>query len=157
MAEQYGPIGDAWTDGAHPPLPGPGYAFDFATRTACEDFNFWRPGAVKNAATLICDPTNAIATPAGEAASFVDQAIANTPLIKQTGDTPVLLAAADHDGIMPGEANALERSAWREQCGCDVSQFVLKDTGHAFMAHWSLRQWTAKIARWLRQNEQHPR
>ena len=69
---------------------------------------------------------------------------------RRTGDIPVLLAAADHDGIMPGDANALELSAWQEQCGCDVSQFVLTDTGHAFMGHWSLRRWTSEVVGWLR-------
>jgi dienelactone hydrolase len=62
----------------------------------------------------------------------------NTGLIRKTGKIPVLLAGADHDTIMPGDANALELSAWQENCRCDVSQFVLTDTGHAFMAHRSL-------------------
>ncbi|MCK9894201.1 hypothetical protein [Frankia sp. AgB32] len=72
-------------------------------------------------------------------------------LIPRTGAVPVLLAGADHDAIMPGQANALELSAWREHCGCDVSQFVLTDTGHAFQAHRSLDQWTSHVVTWLRQ------
>ena len=150
FTERYGPIGDAWNDGRHLPLAGADYAYDFADRRACEDFNFWRPGAAKTAATVLCDPANAIATPRGETASFLDQAVANATLIPRTGKVPVLLAGADHDGVMPGAANALELSAWKEKCGCDVSQFVLRRTGHAFMGHRSLRRWTAHVTRWLR-------
>jgi pimeloyl-ACP methyl ester carboxylesterase len=152
--ERYGPIGDAWTDGRPPRPPAPtGYRFDDPTRTACEDFNFWRPGAVKAVATAFCDPAEATATPAGETASYVDQALNRNPgLIRRTGGIPVLLAGADHDGIMPANANALELSAWQETCGCPVSQFVLEDTGHAFMGHRSLPRWTAAVVRWLRRN-----
>lgn len=76
----------------------------------------------------------AFATPRGETASFVDQALASTTLIGQPGTIPVLLAGADHDAVMRGDANALELSAWQENCGCDASQFVLENTRHAFMA-----------------------
>jgi pimeloyl-ACP methyl ester carboxylesterase len=152
MDEKYGFIGDAWTDGHARPAP-PGYSDQgLATRTACEDFDLWRPGAVKDVATVLCDPANSTPTPSGETASFVDQAGRNTALIEQTGSVPVLLADADHDGIMPDNANALELSGWRENCRCQVSQFVLKDTGHAFMAHTSLTRWTSKVVTWLRRN-----
>jgi hypothetical protein len=70
--------------------------------------------------------------------------------MQQTGRVPVLLAGADHDDIMPGAANSLELSAWQEHCRCDVSQFVLGDTCHAFMAHTSLATWTNDVARWPR-------
>lgn len=76
----------------------------------------------------------------------------NTALIQRTGKVPVLLAGADHDGIMPGAANALELSAWQEHCHCDVAQFVLRNTGHAFMAHTSLTRWTSNVITWLRRH-----
>ena len=60
---------------------------------------------------------------------------------------------ADHDAIMPADANALERSGWQENCRCDASQFVLKDTGHAFMGHQSLSSWTTHVIRWLRRHD----
>jgi hypothetical protein len=123
------------------------------TRTACEDFDFWRPGAVKDIATSLCDPATFTATPAGETASFIDQALQNTALVQRTGNIPVLLADADHDAVMPGNANALELSAWQENCHCRVSQFSLKDTGHAFMGHPSLETWTTKVVTWLRRNK----
>jgi hypothetical protein len=78
----------------------------------------------------------------------VDQAVANATLIPQTR-IPVLLAGTDNDGVMPGEANTLELAAWQELCDCDVSQFVLTDTGHAFMAHRSLTEWTDNVVAWL--------
>ncbi len=133
-SREYGPIGDAWNDGTLPPLrAGGGYAFDLPTRRACEDFNYWRPGAVELTATVFCNPATMVAPPRGEAASFVAQAFENATLIPRTGAIPVLLAQADHDGIMPADAAALELSAWQERCGCDVSQLILRDTGHAFM------------------------
>jgi pimeloyl-ACP methyl ester carboxylesterase len=152
MADKYGPIGDAWTDGTPPAAPA-GFSYPNATRLACEDFNLWRPGAVKSFATSSCDPATFTATPAGESASFVEQAVLNTALIRRTGDIPVLLAGSDHDAIMPGNANALELSAWQEDCRCDVSQFILADTGHAFMGHRSLVAWTTGVVRWLRRND----
>jgi len=105
---------------------------------------------VKDAATVVCNPADATATPSGETASFVDQAVENTGLIERTGKIPVLLAGADHDAVMPANANALELSGWQENCRCDVSQFTLESTGHAFMAHRSLTTWTANVVRWLR-------
>lgn len=146
--DELGPIGDPADDGAPPPAPA-GTVLDFADRADCEAFNLWRPGAIPEVATIMCDPANATPTPAGETASYLDQAVANSTLIPQTGDIPVLLADADNDGVMPGEANALELAAWREHCNCDVSQFVLTDTGHAFMAHRSLTEWIDNVVAWL--------
>jgi pimeloyl-ACP methyl ester carboxylesterase len=143
MADKYGSIGDAWTDGRPPRPPGPGYDAQLATRRACEDFDFWRPGAVTEIATIFCDPANSVPTPSGEGASLPSQALnVNPGLIRKTGDIPVLHADADHDVIMPGKANALELSGWQENCRCRVSQFILKNTGHAFMFHRSLTTWT---------------
>jgi hypothetical protein len=43
MDEKYGFIGDAWTDGHARPTP-TGYSDQaLPTRTACEDFDLWRP------------------------------------------------------------------------------------------------------------------
>ncbi|HEV7750846.1 MAG TPA: alpha/beta fold hydrolase [Baekduia sp.] len=154
MADEYGPIGDGWDDGKPPPVPGLGYALGFPVRRGCEDFNFWRPGAVKDVATYTCDPANSLATPSGETASFVDQALNRNPAyIARTGDIPVLLAGADHDAIMPANANALELSAWQETCRCHVSQFILEDTGHSFMGHKSLTRWIGNVVGFLRKND----
>jgi hypothetical protein len=52
---------------------------------------------------------------------------------------------------MPGRANELELSAWQETCPkCGVSQFILTDTGHAFMFHRSMTTWTTNVVEWLR-------
>jgi pimeloyl-ACP methyl ester carboxylesterase len=150
MADQFGPIGDTSSDGAAPPPP-EGYKNSFSTRRECEDFNFWRPGAVKAIATRACNPARFETTPSGEGDSFVAQAGENDKLIPKTGRIPILLAGADHDAVMPGKANALELSAWQEHCPkCDVSQFILKTTGHAFMFHKSMSTWTTKVVSWLR-------
>jgi pimeloyl-ACP methyl ester carboxylesterase len=147
----FGPIGDASHDG---PAPAPVEGYDYApgpARAPCEEFDFWRAGADRAAATALCNPAKAQGTPTGETGSYATQALqVNPKLIAKTGKIPVLLAGADHDGIMPGDANALELSGWREHCGCSVSQFILKNTGHAFMAHTSLPTWVANVTRWLK-------
>lgn len=145
----YGPIGNPRHDSIPAPAPS-GYSYAFTpTRASCEEFNLWRSGAVPAVATVLCNPRNAIPTPDGEGQSLAAQAGLNNILIPQTGRIPVLLADADHDGVMPGQANALEFSAWKEQCGCDVSQFILTNTAHAFMAHRSLSQWTRNVVTFL--------
>jgi hypothetical protein len=98
----------------------------------------------------MCNPANVTPYPSAETNSYVAQAGMNQTLIPHTRKIPVLLAGADHDGIMPGDANALELSGWQEHCGCDVSQFIVKATGHAFMAHTSLVGWTRHVVAWLR-------
>jgi hypothetical protein len=65
----------------------------------------------------------------------------------------VLLAAADHDAIMPANANALELSAWQEHCACHASQLILKNTGHFFMGHTSMTAWIGNVMSFLRKND----
>jgi hypothetical protein len=105
--------------------------------------------AVKAAATALCNPAKPDAHPTAETDSYLQQAGQNTGLIAKTDDIPVLLAGADHDSIMPSDANALELSAWRENCACDVEQFIVKDTGHDFRGHTSLAEWTDRVVNWL--------
>lgn len=156
MDDTYGYIGDGWNDGRAPRVPG-GYLLSLPTRTKCEDFNFWRPGAVKEVATLGCDPANAVLTPLGETNSFTNQALnVNPGLIRQTKSIPVLLADTAHDPIMPENANQLELSGWKENCGCRVSQFILPNTGHFFMGHRTLPQWIHNVVTWLRHNNIKP-
>lgn len=147
--DRYGPIGSTKHDGAPPAAP-PGYSNPLPTRSACEEFMLWRSGAIPAAATQLCNPRRATPTPQAEVNSYPQQILANQVFIRATGRVPVLLAGADHDSMMPGNANALELSAWRSACGCDVSAFVLSNTGHAFMAHRSLTTWITNVVTWLR-------
>ena len=145
----YGPVGDPAGDTA-PRAVRAGYSYSPGpARTDCEEFTLWRPGALAVVATPMCNPANSTATPLGESQSFLAQAMQADTVIPQTGDIPVLLADTDHDGVMPGQANALEYSAWRDHCGCDVTQFVLRNTGHAFMAHRSVTTWVGNVVAWL--------
>lgn len=153
----FGPVGDASLDG---PAPTPIDNYTYApgpARASCEEFDLWRPGAVPAAATPLCNPANDVGTPAAETASYPTQALQTNPkLIAQTGTIPVLLAGTDHDAVMPGNANMLEYSAWRERCSCDVSHFILNNTGHAFMAHQSLPSWITHVTTWLRTKDLKP-
>jgi pimeloyl-ACP methyl ester carboxylesterase len=79
MDDRYGYIGDGWKDGRAPRVPS-GYELSLPTRAACENFNFWRPGAVKEVATVGCDPANFVPTPLGYSNSFTKQALTVNPL-----------------------------------------------------------------------------
>jgi pimeloyl-ACP methyl ester carboxylesterase len=147
-SDKYGPVGDPSDDGPPPAAPR-GYTNALPDRATCEEFNLWRAGARADASTPLCNPANSSPTPEAETRSYFAQAPVNNVLIRRTGDIPVLLAGADHDAIMPGEANALELAAWKSNCGCDVSQFIVNETGHAFMAHESLATWVHNVIRWL--------
>lgn len=50
---------------------------------------------------------------------------------------------------MPQNANQLEYSAWKEHCRCDVSQFILHNTEHAFTASTTLPQWMHHVVTWV--------
>jgi pimeloyl-ACP methyl ester carboxylesterase len=154
MDDQFGVIGDSSRDDITRPAPA-GYYYPNPDRAACEEFNFWRTGTVRTAATRLCNPVFFDPIPNGETGSYVAQAIENNSLITKTGNIPVLLAGADHDGIMPGDANKLELEAWQQHCGCRVSQFIVTNTGHAFAAHTSLPTWIHRVVTWLR--GQHPK
>jgi len=145
----YVPIGSSAGD-RPAPRPPAGYSNPLPTRSSCEQFMLWRAGAMATAATVLCNPANAVATPDAETRSYPAQILMNLISIRATGATPVLLAGSDHDTMMPGNANALELSAWRQSCGCKVAQFVLSNTGHSFMAHRSLTLWVSDVTRWLR-------
>ncbi|MGN6722699.1 MAG: alpha/beta hydrolase [Marmoricola sp.] len=151
----YVPVGS--TAGDRPaPKPPAGYSNPLPTRSACEQFMLWRPGALSTAATVLCNPANAVATPDAETRSYPSQILMNLLFIPATGATPVLLADSDHDTMMPGDANTLELSAWRQNCRCDVSQFVLTNTGHSFMSHRSVTQWVTNVTAWLRSHHLAP-
>ena len=149
MNDQFGTVGDASGDGAAPAVPEGYTTGGLSDRAGCEEFNLWRTGAVPSVATVMCNPAGIVPYATAETDSYVQQAIRNNSIITQTGDIPVLLAGADHDGVMPGDANALELSGWQETCNCDVTQFIVKDTGHAFMAHKSLVDWMSHVTHWL--------
>ncbi len=108
-------------------------------------------------ARLGCNPKNFVLTPLGETNSFTNQALNVSPgLIRHTGNIPVLLADTAEEPIMPKNANQLEFSGWKENCGCRVSQFILPHTGHFFMGHGSLPRWISHVLTWLRKNNIKP-
>lgn len=150
--DRYGPIGDPSGDG-NPTPASSDYTYAFSTRAGCENFFFWRAGAVPAVATAACRPQEFTPTPQGEVPSYVDQAAENIALIRQTGDTPVLLTSGAQDPILPSDQAHQELAAWQENCGCDVSQLILPDTGHLFMGHRSLVQWTTYVVAWFRAHD----
>lgn len=62
-----------------------------------------------------------------------------------------MITAGQYDPILTPALAAEEAAAWRSHCPeCDVSKFVLPNTGHLFMAHKSMPVWTQKVVGWLR-------
>lgn len=122
----------------------------FGSSQDCAAFDIYAPGAVPSVARLACTPPF-VDSPLGELSNIPAIYTENIPLIKQIGPTiPVLLTSGDHDVIVPpANANA-ELAFYQANCGCDVSQLILPNTGHLFMAHRSLPIWVHHVVHWLR-------
>lgn len=98
---------------------------------------------------IACTPPF-IDSPLGEIANIPEIYAENIPLIKQIGPgIPVLLTSGDHDVIVPPASAKAELAFYQANCGCDVSQLILPDTGHLFMAHKSLPIWIRYVVHWL--------
>jgi pimeloyl-ACP methyl ester carboxylesterase len=128
----------------------PDYFQFFQTRQNCEDFNIYKPGEVKRVVDIACTPPF-LDSPFGEILDLGPKYAENDASIKLIGPTiPVLLTSGDHDTTDPPATAAQDYAYYKANCGCDVSQLLLPDTGHLFMAHKSLSQWLGQVESWLR-------
>ena len=62
---------------------------------------------------------------------------------------PVLLTSGDHDGVDPPVVADADYAYYKQHCGCDVTQLLLRDTAHLFMVHQSLPVWANHVVAWL--------
>jgi pimeloyl-ACP methyl ester carboxylesterase len=128
----------------------PDYFQFFQTSQDCETFNIYPPGAVQSVVNIACTPPF-LDSPLGEVTDIPQTYADNAQLIKQIGPRiPVLLTSGDHDGIVPPANAKADFDYYKANCGCDVSQLILPDTGHLFMAHKSLPIWLGTVVHWLR-------
>jgi pimeloyl-ACP methyl ester carboxylesterase len=143
------PFGDSEGGGFTPDPEHPDYFHFFQTRQNCEDFNIHPPGAVRYVVDIACAPPF-LPSPWGEIAAIGEMYAENDLYIKMIGPSiPVLLASGDHDTTAPPETARNDYEYYRANCGCDVTQWIVPDTGHLFMAHQSLAAWVDYVVGWL--------
>jgi len=143
-----------------PTTPAPGGGFNpqpghvdyfqfFQTRQDCETFNAFEPGVVKYVLNIACAPPFVL-TPVGELTGL-DQAYADdaTYIPKIGPRIPVLLTSGAQDTTDPPQAAHNDFAYYRSHCHCNVSQYVLPNTGHLFMAHRSLPAWIQRVVAFL--------
>jgi pimeloyl-ACP methyl ester carboxylesterase len=150
-----------------PTTPAPGGGFNpqpghvdyfqfFQTRQDCETFNVFTPGVVRYVLNIACAPPFVL-SPVGEITG-VGQAYAdNGKYIPNIGPRiPVLLTSGAQDTTDPPAAAHQDLTYYRSHCHCSVSQYVLPNTGHLFMAHKSLPAWVQHVVTWLSAHDVKP-
>ena len=143
--------------GGFNPQPGHVDYFQFfRTRQDCETFNAFEPGVVKYVLNIACAPPFVL-TPVGEITGL-DQAYADdaTYIPKIGPRSPVLLTSGADDTTDPPQAAQNDFAYYRSHCQCSVSQFVLPNTGHLFVAHKSLPAWVQHVVTWLSSHQIKP-
>src|ERR671925_1549369 len=127
----------------------PDYFDFFHTRSDCESFNVYPPGAVQSVVDIACTPPF-IPSPYGEITDLGPMLAENDAAIAQIGPgTPVLLAAGDHDTTAPPEKVRADFDYYKAHCGCDVSQYTIPTSGHLYQVHASLPQVVDEVVQWL--------
>lgn len=127
----------------------PDYFHFFETRQNCEDFNIYPPGAVQSVVEIACAPPFLL-SPWGEIAALGEMYAENDLYISMIGPSiPVLLTSGDHDTTAPPDVAKNDYDYYKANCGCDVTQWIVPDTGHLFMAHRSLAAWVDYVVGWL--------
>ena len=143
-----------------PTTPAPGGGFNpqpghvdyfqfFQTRQDCETFNAFEPGVVKYVLNIACAPPFVL-TPVGEITGLNQAYADNATYIPKIGPRiPVLLTSGAQDTTDPPQAAQNDFAYYRSHCHCEVSQYVLPNTGHLFMAHRSLPAWIQHVVTFL--------
>jgi hypothetical protein len=143
------PFGSSSGGGFNPDPDHPDYFEFFQTSQDCQDFNIYPPGAVQYVVDIACAPPF-LDSPYGEIADLGEMYAENDLFISMIGPSiPVLLSSGDHDTTDPPSVAANDYDYYKANCGCDVTQLVLPDTGHLFMAHTSLSMWVDYVVKWL--------
>jgi pimeloyl-ACP methyl ester carboxylesterase len=127
----------------------PDYFDFFHERSECESFNVFAPGAVPSVVEIACTPPF-IPSPYGEITDLAAKLAENDVAISQIGPgTPVLLASGDHDTTAPPPDARADFAYYKAHCGCDVSQYLIRDSGHLYQVHASLAQTVDVFVQWL--------
>jgi pimeloyl-ACP methyl ester carboxylesterase len=127
----------------------PDYFEFFQTRQDCENFNVYPPGEVAYVVQIACAPPF-LDSPFGEVQDFPVKFAQNDAAINMIGPSiPVLLTSGDHDGVDPPVVADADYAYYKQHCGCDVTQVLLRDTAHLFMVHQSLPVWANQVVAWL--------
>ena len=127
----------------------PDYFQFFQTSQNCRDFNLYPPGVVGYAADKACTPPF-LDSPYGEIADLGAMYAENDASIKMIGPTiPVMLTSGDHDSTAPPSDAKADFQYYKDNCGCDVSQWIVPDTAHLFQVHTSLAEWLTRMQAWL--------
>jgi hypothetical protein len=139
------------TGGGFTPDPNHSDYFEFfQTRQNCEDFNTYPPDEVAYVVQIACTPPF-LDSPFGEIQDLSVKFVQNDAAIKMIGSSiPVLLTSGDQDTTDPPVDADADYAYYQQNCGCDVSQLVLKNTAHLFMVHQSLPVWVNDVVGWLR-------
>jgi pimeloyl-ACP methyl ester carboxylesterase len=150
-----------------PTTPAPGGGFNpqpghvdyfqfFQTRQDCETFNAFEPGVVKYVQNIACAPPFT-PTPVGEFTGLAQAYADNATYIAKIGPRiPVLLTSGAQDTTDPPAAANQDYAYYRSHCHCSVSQDVLPNTGHLFMAHKSLPAWIQRVVTFLSAHHLNP-
>jgi pimeloyl-ACP methyl ester carboxylesterase len=143
--------------GGFNPQPGhPDYFQFFQTRQDCETFNAFGPGVVNYVVNIACAPPFVL-TPVGEITGLDQTYTDNATYIPKIGPRiPVLLTSGAQDTTDPPAAANDDFAYYRSHCHCSVSQSVLANTGHMFMAHKSLPAWIQRVVTWLSAHDVKP-
>ena len=127
----------------------PDYFQFFQTAQNCRDFKLYEPGVVSYAANTACTPPF-LDSPYGEIADLGAMYAENDASIKMIGPTiPVMLTSGDHDSTAPPSDAKADFQYYKDNCGCDVSQWIVPDTAHLFQVHTSLAEWLTRMQAWL--------
>jgi pimeloyl-ACP methyl ester carboxylesterase len=144
------PLGGSSQGGSFTPDPAhPDYFQFFQTAQECEEFDNYAPGEVGYVAKIACTPPF-LDSPFAEIQDLGAKYAENDAEIAQIGPTiPVLLTSGEQDTTDPPASATADLAYYKAHCGCDVSQLLLPNTGHLFMAHRSLPEWVDHVVNWL--------
>jgi hypothetical protein len=60
-----------------------------------------------------------------------------------------MLTSGDHDSTAPPSDARADFQYYKDNCGCDVSQWIVPNTAHLFQVHASLAEWLTRVQTWL--------
>jgi len=148
LQSDLGPGGGFTASRAHPD-----YFSFFETAADCREFNGYAPGVVSYALDRICTPPFVL-TPFGEILGPKQDPSADQRYVARIGRSiPVLLTSGEEDTTDPPSLARKTFAYYRAHCDCRVSQLLLPNTGHLFMAHRSLVLWIHRVTAWLAHNK----
>jgi pimeloyl-ACP methyl ester carboxylesterase len=124
----------------------------------CLEFFFHLSGGDRSRFRFACANRSLEPSPGGEFISAGPFTARTHALVSRVGRLPVLLVFADRDRIFPGPELAgphrpdvvtPEIAYWRKTCGCALSTYTQRDSGHFLQLQASFRNTVDRIEDWL--------